>query len=584
MKTRISSVCLVAILLLTGQALFAGGPGFDDIYQTGIGGQQYQSTTVVPIDQLNNKYGWSDQGAWQGSPAQYMDYGQNGQVGQWTNNGQWSDQGQWTNNGQWLSNSQYSDYGYQPTAGQNTYGVSQSTNYGTDALAQMGQQDFYNDESRSWLPTFGEFFRLTPEQRSDYYKKIQEYRKRLAEDLKTRNRREQESLKDYHRQLGYRRKDEDKDFTEAKRQLNEQLKREDERLSSEYKRQRDQLADEERRLRDYYRNNPLQELVGREKLRLAKTQLEMQYNLSREQRKNQKIEQEAALEARRLEIIKRREQEDQQLKIQQIAWEARYRMAMLSLQGPIFRNKLEPPQFNTGGRIASAKYREYYEMWTKAWVEQRKFEEQRIKELQKANEAIQGVKVRAYKSNASRNLDSAARQQNLRLRLAALAAATKSRATTYQFKLKREQLLAKRRIEDKQLDLYLKELRDAGQRINSSNVNQYREQVKRSRRDEDEALKRQDRDLQEQIKRDAQQHKDYASQLDRQVRDSKEQLSRQFRDMDEQFNRQKRDNNEQMNVWSRRRREEEKYITDQYRRWLEDQKRALAEYERAMRG
>ncbi len=576
MRLRSSIYGLAIMVFLAGQGLIAGVPGFDDIGYTGAGGQQHQSS-IIPIDQLATKYNYQGQGAWQDSPGQYTNYGQNGQYGQW------SDQGQFINQGQWNTPGQYSDYGYKPSASQNSYGVQQNTGFGSDALAQMGQQDFYNDENRSWMPTFGEFFRLTPEQRSQYARQINDYRKRLLEDLKIRNRREHEAFKDYHRQLGYRRKDEDKDFSEAKRQISEQLKREEERLSDEYKRQRERLSDEERRVRDYYRDNPLQEINAKEKLRLQKIQLEMQYNLAREQKKDQRLQQEASLEARRMEILKKREQEDQQLKIQQITWEARYRMSVLSLQGPFYRNKITPPRFDTGGRIASEKYHQYYQEMTKAWIDQRKHEEQRIKELQRAKDAIAAVQVKSYRSTSQRGLDSAARQQNMKLKLAALQSARNAKARSYQLKLQREQQKAKWRVEDKQLDLYLKELRASGRRLNSDAVSRYKDQLKRQRSMEEDKFKDQDRDLKDQIKREAEQHKDYARQLDRKIRDAKEQMSRRFRDIDESYRRQKRDKDEQLKIWTRRRREEEKYVTDSYRRWVDDQKRAIADYERAIR-
>ena len=365
-------------------------------------------------------------------------------------------------------------------------------------------------------------------------------------------------------------------------QLDEQISREMERLQREFERQKDRLAEQEDRVGEYSEDNELQEIQMRERLRLERARLEKEYRLSREQLEDQKAKQEAELEARHRGLVAERREEDAQLRIQEIAWEARFKLSMHSLQGPIFRNKLRPPQLDLGGRIASERYRKYYRDLIKAWKDQRKHEERRIQELQKAKEAIAAVRLDSYVHSSQARFDNSARQANIRLAARARESIREARSRSYEIRYQREQQLSRRRIEDARFQERLRRMRDAGYRIDAEQIERYRERLARRRRSQDDAFERQERDVQESIERQAEANKDQKEDLDRQMEDGKKDLDRRIRDVRQEHEREKRDSDEQMDIWASRRREEEARVDEEFSRWLEDQQQALAEYEQVL--
>jgi len=554
MHTRIAVwINLVAAMAAAATVVVAGDmPGFGDIYQTGGDGyqagtvlDQHQSlTSVVDVAQLAQNYGWTNQGAWQGAPVQ--PFGQSDGYGQTS-----------------------------------PYGISQSSASGSP-LAQTASQDFYGDENRTWLPTFEEFWRLTPEQQAQYRKQIDDYRRQLADDLKRRSNSELENLKAYRQRLADQRRDEDRTVDEVRRQLADEVNRQQQRMSDDVRQQKEQLNAQQRQIETYYKDSPLQRVQALEQLRLQGIQLDMQAQMARDQLADQRAQKESELNQRRAALAAQRAEQDGQLKIRQIEFEARIRLAMLSLQGPIFRDQVTAPTFDTGGRLVSEKYREFYRARMAAWIDQRKYEEQRILELQKAREAVAAVQAQVYKTKRQASFDAEALSAKERMKMATLQAAREAKQRSYEARLQKEQTVAQRRVQDAQLDLYLRQQQAAGARVDSQALQNYRNQLAAQRRQQDDQFRLAEQAQANQVKQDADQRRAADEQLNRSIADGRERLGREFRDYDQAYQRQVRDIQDQLKRWSDERRRQETEAKQAYDRWLADQNKAYQDWQRAL--
>lgn len=613
-ERRLTVLAGLLLALLPTLASAGDMPGYDDmVYQGGYADQMQavpmqQGGSLQPFDSkdMTGSYGQYQADPWQGSPVAPFGTKDAGSMYQLepVKGADFSQSGD-------FAGGSYDPYGqYGQTGSSTQFGLSlqigQSGQYGQYGMQNNGQAGFWNPGSQgvafdssdplrgledenlfgdytSWLPTLEQRWSMTPDQLKEYDKQISDYRKRLADDLKNNQAQEADRMKQEDRNLKEARSAEDRQFAEYMRQQQAQWKEQDARLKEQQRQMRERASEEDRRLSDAARTaDPAEIAAAREELRLRRMSEDQQMREAAEQMAQQRKDQDAQA---KLEVERRktlREQEDRQRKIQQVAWELRYRLAVLALKGPPIRDRLNPPSFDTGGKLVSERYIGFKKEHMVMWTEQQKQEEARISEVFKARQAVGKIGLDQQKYDMRRSNDwseSVGKEQQRRAveqRKAALQRAAFERA------LRREQAKARTRINDIRFREWQKQARASGQAIDVEQVRRYQEEVRARAQQEEAAFKEEERQAKAAAEAEDRALAEQARQRDFQTAERRRAIDAQMRNMDDQAKAQDKAQVDRMRAWVDSRKVMQKQVGDAFNAFVKAQSELKRRYDSYM--
>jgi hypothetical protein len=356
------------------------------------------------------------------------------------------------------------------------------------------------------------------------------------------------------------------------------------RLKEEERRMLAQFQEEERRVkasRDYM--SPVEQAEAIEQIRLRKEEAKVEMTQQKAQLDEQRLVQDGQLEQRRIEIEDEIDNRQQQLEMEEMAAKARYKLAILSLQGAPYRDRVPMPDFNQSSAVVSEKEREFKMRQYDAWQAQRKDEERRLQEVGSLRKAQTSLWLKVKQRRDQKHAQYESRLAALRSKLQAAQLKREIANKSGQLHLQSFAVAGQRRVQDLKLSYYLSQLQKSGQRVNKEALANYKAQISERRKQEDYEAKEAVNRLKYEEKEAIARAKANDAEIKLQLKAQAELATRAARDEAERLSAEQSAGSDQMKAWVTSRRSEEKSVKASLDQWLKYQKEAYAQWKNSQK-